>query len=151
GDLLAEVDHKPFKGLSDLYSPFRRAHSGDQMAFQVQRQTAVGMTTVNADIRLAPERSRSVTYRDWLRDLVVSIAMPVVCLFVAFFVVAVRIRDPLAWIVHFVLLGFAHQVGFGGFVLYGYGDWFQPICIVYHQSLTNGWPIAMALFGLYFP
>src|SRR5215475_8518724 len=31
GDLLVEVDHKLFKGLADLYIPFRRAHSGDRM------------------------------------------------------------------------------------------------------------------------
>src|SRR5215467_11308545 len=151
GDFLVEVDHQRFKGLSDLYIPFRRAHSGDQMTFQVQRQTSEGMATVDAAVRLVPERLQPVTYRDWLLYLVVLIAMPFVCLAVGFFVVAVRIRDPLAWIVHFVLLGFAHLVGFGGFVLYGYGDWFQPMCIVYHQSLANGWPIAMTLFGLYFP
>jgi sigma-B regulation protein RsbU (phosphoserine phosphatase) len=151
GDSLIKIDRKPFKGLSDMYVPLRRARAGDRMMFQVSRETSSGIEVMDAAVTLGPREPKPVTLRDWIQSLVVSISIPIVCLLVGFFVVAVRPSDPLAWIVLFVLLGFGQQVEGDPFALYGNGDRFQPIVIVFHQSLGNGWPIAMMLFGIYFP
>src|SRR5437763_412844 len=88
GDSLLEVAHRPFKGLSDLFVPFRRAHSSDRMTFKLQRQTSGAVEVIDAEVRLGPLRAGPVTLRDWIRSLVVVVAMPLVCMLVGFFVVA---------------------------------------------------------------
>jgi len=141
GDVLTGVNGEAYRGVADLVGPVTRAKAGDTIRLTVQRGA-------EAAVRLAPARSKPPSNRDWVLTTVIGLMMPVLCVLLGFWVVAVRIDDPQAWIVLFVLLGFAHL---GMFVsIYGHDDWFQPIEIVYHQSLVNGWPISMMLFGLYF-
>src|SRR5262245_29590537 len=151
GDVLTAVNGRFYGGMSDLYVPLHRAKRGDLLNIQVHRPGSPSSSTHDATVTLAASRSRPATNRDWLLTVVVGFMMPILCQILGFWVVAVRIRDPHAWILLFVLLGFAQQSGTGGMTLYSWGDAFQPIGIIYHQALANGWPVAMMLFGIYFP
>ncbi len=142
GDVLVSVNGKPYDGVSDLYGALFRAKAGDSLSLGLRRG-------LEAKVRLAPALSEPTTSRDWAVTIVVGVMMPAVCVLLGFWVVFVRIRDPQAWLLLFLLLGFAQ---IGSFInLYEHDDWFLPIGMIYHQSLQNGWPIAMMLFGLYFP
>jgi len=149
GDVLTAVNGVPYTGMSDLFVPLHRAKRGDSLNLEVQRPSSG--PTHNATVTLGASRSRPATNRDWVLAVVVGMMMPVLCQLLGFWVVAVRIRDPYAWLLLFVLLGFAQQSGTSGMTLFSYGDTFQLLGIIYHQSLANGWPISMMLFGLYFP
>src|SRR5262245_39262559 len=146
GDVLTAVDGVPYTGVSDLFVPLHRAKRGDSLNLEVQRPSSG--STHNGTVTLGASRSRPATNRDWVLAVVVGMMMPVLCQLLGFWVVAVRIRDPHAWLLLFVLLGFAQQSGTSGMTLFSYGDIFQPLGIIYHQALANGWPISMMLFGL---
>ncbi len=150
GDLLRKVNGKPYAGMSDLYVPVWNAHQGDHIQLQVERVDSSGSKWIDADVTLPSLLRKPQTAQDWITGIVIGIIMPAFCVLLGFFVVAVRIRDPLAWMVAFVLLGFSQTTGGTSlFALFARSDWFQPILIAYHQSLSNGWPIAMFLFGIY--
>jgi sigma-B regulation protein RsbU (phosphoserine phosphatase) len=149
GAQILAINGRPFAGVSQLYAPVRNARAGDSLRVEVRDKGA--SQSRQATIVLAADRSRSPSTEEWIVDVLIGIFTPLLCVLLGFFVAAVRIRDPLAWILLFVLLGFSEQSGSSLYSLYGHDDWFQPITIVYHQSLANGWPIAMMLFGLYFP
>jgi phosphoserine phosphatase RsbU/P len=142
GDVLTAVNGAPYNGVSDLYGRLHQARAGDILTVQVQRG-------LEAPIRLAPVRTTRATGRDWAVTIVVGVMMPVVCVLLGFYVAFVRIRDPQAWLLLFLLLGFAQMGTFAS--LYVHDDWLQPISVIYHQSLQNGWPLTMMLFGVYFP
>jgi sigma-B regulation protein RsbU (phosphoserine phosphatase) len=142
GDVLTAVNRSPYNGVSDLYGRLHQAKSGDILTVKVQRG-------LEAPIRLAPVRTTPATGRDWAVTIVIGVMMPVVCMLLGFYVAFVRIRDPQAWLLLFLLLGFAQMGTFAS--LYTHDDWLQPISLIYHQALQNGWPLTMMLFGIYFP
>lgn len=69
--------------------------------------------------------------------------VPTFCIFVGFWVVFVRIHDPLAWLLLFLMLGFSclGLEGNGSITLIG----------VYLQIFFSTWALSMFLFALYFP
>lgn len=69
--------------------------------------------------------------------------VPAFCIFVGFWVVFVRVHDPLAWLLLFIMLGFS-CIG-----MEGYGG--SSIVYVYTQIFFSTWALSMLLFGIYFP
>lgn len=69
--------------------------------------------------------------------------VPAFCIFVGFWVVFVRVYDPLAWLLLLIMLGFA-CIGLEG---YGAGS----IIGTFTQIFFSTWALSMFLFGVYFP
>jgi len=69
--------------------------------------------------------------------------VPAFCIFVGFWVVFVRVYDPLAWLLLFIMLGFAciGMEGYGAGTLIG----------TFTQIFFSTWALSMLLFGIYFP
>jgi sigma-B regulation protein RsbU (phosphoserine phosphatase) len=151
GDILLEINGRPYRGYSDLYVAVRNSRPGDPLRIHAQRISGTA-ATVDAVVPV-PAFSRTPTpLRVTLVVILNAVIMPIFCVALGFWVAAVRIRDPLAWILLFLMLGFSCQLGnTREMTLFGFVDWFQPILIAYQASLINGWPISMMLFGLYFP
>src|SRR5207249_3964243 len=88
--------------------------------------------------------------RDWVFVVTSTFGVSIVCIGLGFFVAFVRVRDPQAWILLLLLLGFSRLGGGTSVAYWGYDDLLQPIGIIYMATAELLWPIGMILFGIYF-
>jgi sigma-B regulation protein RsbU (phosphoserine phosphatase) len=151
GDAIVSAQGRPTAGLADFIDPLMKSRPGDTLAVEVQSSAESGGVRRTAAIVLEPMRRGPPRPYDWIRFAVGSVALPYLCLALGFWVVAVRIRDRLAWLLLVLLLGLAEFTGGNWRTLLGRGDWFQPVAISYQTLMASAWPMTMMLFGLYFP
>jgi sigma-B regulation protein RsbU (phosphoserine phosphatase) len=151
GDTIVGVQGRPATRLVDLIVPLMSSSPGETLALEVESATESGPIRRTAAISLAPMRTGPPRTYDWIRFAVGGVALPYLCLALGFWVVAVRIRDRLAWLLLVLLLGLSEFIGGNWRTLLGRGDWFQPVAIVYQTLMATAWPMTMMLFGLYFP
>lgn len=151
GDVIVGVEGRPLQGLADLFGPLRDRRAGERLTIQVELTTPAGPVRRTASIELQPMRPGRPTASDWLFFAVVNLAMPYLCMALGFWVAAVRIRHKQAWLLLVLLLGLAEFGGSNWRTLLGRDDPFQPIAVAYQPLLGSLLPIAMMLFGIYFP
>lgn len=82
-------------------------------------------------------------YTNLVVGFIFTYFVPAFCVLVGFWVVFVRVHDPLAWLLLFIMLGFS-CIGMEG---YGSGN----IIGAYTQTFFSTWALSMFLFALYFP
>jgi sigma-B regulation protein RsbU (phosphoserine phosphatase) len=147
GDILKSINGKPVTGLTVFGQAIINERPGDVLEITVQRQRAHKLLperTFSLTIPQAGTRRGSATLLTWL-FFVIS---PIFCLALGFWVAAVRIRDPLAWLLLALMLWFAAMADPGvefwkpSLASFGAG---------YYAALGSTWPIWMLLFGIYFP
>ncbi len=82
-------------------------------------------------------------YSKYIVGFIYVYILPTVCILLGFYVLFARPRDPLAWILLFVLLGLSSLSfeGYQGNLLIG----------AYQNIFFSCWALAMLLFGIYFP
>ncbi len=80
--------------------------------------------------------------------LVAGCFMPWFSILLGLYVVSVRPRDPLAWVVLGLLLSFSQLVSGR---LTDWGEWIRVPGEIFHAGLFGLWPLCTFLFGLYFP
>ena len=148
-DLITALQGQPIRGLDDFIVPVLNAAPGSILNVTVTSPGADAPHVV--PLKLAPERAGPPAAADWVRFAIGNVALPYLCVALGFWVVAVRVRDPRAWLVLLLLLGLSEFVGGNWRSLIGRNDWFRPIALVYQPLLANLWPSSMMLFGLYFP
>jgi sigma-B regulation protein RsbU (phosphoserine phosphatase) len=145
GDTIVNIGNRPFRGAVDLFVPLKDARPGDRLNVQVRSKTGEVKT---ASIEL---KSRPISLSEAIQVCVADL-MPVFCLALGFWVAAVRIQDPLAWIFLAMMLSFGETIGAGSFVsLFGHDDLLEPVFAGYQQLAGNTWSLYMMLFGIYFP
>jgi sigma-B regulation protein RsbU (phosphoserine phosphatase) len=149
GDRIVGIDGAPPRDTGVLFLPLRHSRAGDRLALQIQ--PASDSPPKTASIRLEPIREGPPRTNDWLYFGVVNIAMPYLCLALGFWVAAVRIRDPRAWLLLVLLLSLAEFVSGDSRTIFGREDAFQSVALTYQQLLGTLWPLAMMLFAIYFP
>jgi sigma-B regulation protein RsbU (phosphoserine phosphatase) len=91
-------------------------------------------------------RSRAVRGSALIPFVATRLFLPVFCFVLGFAVVAIRIRDPLAWLVLVLLLTFA-EAAHGtqwGWPARDLATWLQG-------AMGDMFPVCMLLFGIYFP
>src|SRR5205807_1722481 len=109
-------------------------------------------STKNASIELRSLRGGTpLTVSETLQEVLAAI-MPLFCVVLGFWVAAVRIHDPMAWIFLAMMISFGETIA-GGFTIsrFGHDDFFQPIGAAYQQFAASIWSVSMMLFGIYFP
>jgi sigma-B regulation protein RsbU (phosphoserine phosphatase) len=152
GDLLTEIQGQPPPGFTAFYSVVRQARPGQRLQIQVRTPTLASGTPKNVSIQLQPAFLSGPQASDWLSFALEDVTIPVLCFALGFWVVVVRIRDKLAWLLLVVLLSFAEMFGAGGYPeFYGRADVFQPLFVSYHMLFANVFAAALLLFALYFP
>jgi sigma-B regulation protein RsbU (phosphoserine phosphatase) len=153
GDVIASIENRPLKGLTDFYSVVRRARPGERLTVQVQSSTPAGIVRKDASIELRPALPGGPRASDWLSFATAAVAMPFLCLALGFWVATVRIRDKQAWLLLALLLSFAQFFGVSGGYdsLYGRENLVQPVFTAYHILFANLAPATLLLFVLYFP
>jgi hypothetical protein len=111
GDTIVGVQGRPATRLVDLIVPLMRSSPGETLALEVESATESGAIRRTATIALEPMRSGPPRTYDWVRFAVGSVALPYLCLALGSWVVAVRIRDRLAWLLLVLLLGLSEFTG----------------------------------------
>jgi sigma-B regulation protein RsbU (phosphoserine phosphatase) len=146
GDVLVAFAGRPYTGGVDLYTPLRTARAGDRVPVTVSSNGAPKSTS----IELQPYRETAVGSSEAVQQIVSNI-MPVLCLFLGFWVAAARIQDPRAWIFLAMMISIAEiNAGLVRSWL-GHDDFFQPIGIAYQLFASNILGATMLFFGVYFP
>lgn len=149
GERLVAMDGTAVPGPAEFFERLVAARPRDTLALAVVGVPAGEPRTTDLTIR--PVREGAPSAYDWIRFAVGHVALPYLCLALGFWVAAMRIRDPRAWLVLLVLLGLAEFIGGNWRTLFGRTDWFQPVATVYQPLFGNLWPVSMMLFGIYFP
>ncbi|HUI54199.1 MAG TPA: SpoIIE family protein phosphatase [Bryobacteraceae bacterium] len=145
GDRVVVIDGRTPAGLKDVREPMRRKKPGEYLAVSVERAGQVS----GHQVKLAPVGFAG-TMVAWLYAIGIWTVLPWFCLALGFWVAAVRIRDPRAWMVLGILAGMS-QIGRPGILdPYGWG-WLGVLAKVFHEETVFVWGLCMLLFGLYFP
>jgi sigma-B regulation protein RsbU (phosphoserine phosphatase) len=113
GDILLAVNGHPYEGLADYWGAFRSAKLGDSIRVRVRSTTPTGAVDKDLSIELPPFTYMGLTKvgsRAFLWIILPSILLPFFCLVLGFWVATVRIGDKSAWLLLFMLLGFAYII-----------------------------------------
>lgn len=150
GDKLLAIDDVQYVGRGQFFDKIYDAHPGEVINFRLRHAASEGLAEETKSIRLSAvtENARPTTW-DWLFVLVLSIATPTFCLLLGFFVVALRPKDPLAWLLLGLMLSFG-QVILGSDALEWKGS-VRMLMVGYQSFFQSAWGIWMLLFGIYFP
>ncbi len=147
GDVLLEVDGKPFEGLRTVYTALGTRQHGDSMQLKVRKKDGSIL-----DLRLRLENPFLKENQRLRASLLVfmGVLIPLFSLGLGFWVAFVRPRDPLAWI----FLGLT--ISFGHFLFSNDSFGILPTAITAALLLFHGvWQsmffVFLFLFGVYFP
>ncbi len=142
GDTLLAVNGQKYTGTAVLAEAYAKARPGDHIDLTVM--SASGQHTVSVPVTAG----KTATGR-FAMDMVINIVAPIGCVLLGCWVVLVRPRDKLAWI----LLGlmFAFSQLFSAFKIESWGPGYREVAVTYRTLLAIGWPIFMFLFGFFFP
>src|SRR5215831_1879646 len=147
GDTISAISGRTYRGEADLYVPLLDARPGDRLDVQVR--SSAGEVT-DASI-LLQSRPAAFTGHDIVLQIIGE-GMPIFCIVLGFWVAAVRIEDPLAWIFLGMMISFGEAIGIGSYAaVFGYDDFLLPVISLYNQFSANAWSVFMLLFGIYFP
>jgi len=149
GDTPVSMDGRPVPGMGPLTSIVREHRAGDAVPVTVSRAGA----PVSVKVRLAPIDTKPPKPGDWMLIGCLYYLTPWFCVVLGFTVAFLRPRDPLAWLLLLLMLSFKEIAQGDGFlaIALGWSGWARPIAIFDRSVLSTSWPVAMMLFGQYFP
>jgi phosphoserine phosphatase RsbU/P len=144
-DRVVSVDGAPYRHRPDIEQRVRAKGPGGSLDVVVER----GGASIDASVRLEPRQIQPHPVEFAIRLIVLDIVMPLLCLSLGFWVTLARPRDPIAWLVLFMLLGLS-QIGERLEVHPGWTDVLRIPGTVYREFFFNTWMIWFPLFGLHF-
>jgi sigma-B regulation protein RsbU (phosphoserine phosphatase) len=150
GDRIVSVDGQPFRTNWEIARRVVAAGPTGTLRVVVARRTESGAEEEIAStvaLRSVAQGESAFAFRGLAA--VVGLLMPWVCFLVGFWVAAVRPRDPLAWLVLFMLLGF--QVA--AFQQQSFERWSTVLRVpaaIYSALFGGTWPLTFPLFGIHF-
>lgn len=150
GDLLLAIDGVPYTGTRVIDEAVAKFHPTGLFTVTVQSPAGKGSTaerTIKIPLTTfqtgGDSKGALLAFR-----ITLWIVMPCFGLILGFWVAAVRPRDPLAWLLLAVMIGFSQLIGFP---TGAWGPGIRDFSRAYRLLADHLWPIAMLLFGLYFP
>jgi sigma-B regulation protein RsbU (phosphoserine phosphatase) len=144
-DRIVEINGKTFENETDFYREITSLQPEQTARFLFSRQTENGATEqreVAVTLKKAADKN-SRYYSQSLITVLYTYFLPTICILLGFWVVAVRPRDFVAWLLLLLLLGISSTA------FEGYPD--RTIFGFYRIIFFNTWALAMFLFGIYFP
>jgi sigma-B regulation protein RsbU (phosphoserine phosphatase) len=145
GDRPLAVNGRELNGGTVLIEELSKTRVGEKVNYTIERKTATG-ETIRREFGVTG-LPMNQTFRQWFPDFLTTflflLFLPVISYFLGFYVAFLRPRDPLAWILLFLLLGI------GSLALEGSNEGTFPK--FFQSSLMEFLGISMLLFGLYFP
>jgi sigma-B regulation protein RsbU (phosphoserine phosphatase) len=142
GDILQAVNGQKYTGSAMLSEAYAKARPGDHIDLTVK--SAAGEHTV-----VLPATPGTTPAAQVLFDLLLNNVAPIGCVLLGAWVVLVRPRDRLAWILLGLMLCFSQL--FASFKIESWGPGYRDVAMAYHTALGASWPIFMFLFGFFFP
>ncbi|MEZ5426992.1 MAG: SpoIIE family protein phosphatase [Pyrinomonadaceae bacterium] len=144
GDRLMAINGRAIESNEIYFEEILKLRPDQNYTLTVARKDPDGRTETR-DITLTGiklERNFSFYSRN-IVSIVFTYLLPTFCILLGFWVVFVRPRDYLAWLLLFLLLGVS-TIG-----LEGYSS--NTLVGAYRNLLFSTWALAMLLFGIYFP
>jgi sigma-B regulation protein RsbU (phosphoserine phosphatase) len=148
GDLILAVDGAAYQGTSVIWDAQERATPGVPIVLTV-RSSSSDSTLAGQRLVSLPVTSHRLSVRDLTIDLFLFLFLPIVSLFLGFWVALVRPRDPQAWLLLALMMSYPHVVGSAE--LSGWGPGWREAGTIYNHVLAYAFPIVMFLFGRFFP
>lgn len=151
-DYLISVEGRPYAGRAALDDALSRKRIGDPLTVTIRRgdpKASEPESITFAIDRVKGDSGDLPNLGQWVFVIVVTMAMPIFCLLVGFWVTALRPRDPLAWLLLGLMLSFAQMPT--GFDSLAWTGAFRDFALAYHTGIRNLWSVFMLLFGIYFP
>src|SRR5580698_2988020 len=142
GDVLLAVNGQKYAGTSLLSEAYAKVRPGDQIDLTVK--SAAGEHTVVLPVTVGTTPLGQVVF-----DMLFNIVAPIGCVLLGSWVVLVRPRDGLAWILLGLMFCFSQL--FSSMSVESWGPGYRDVAMAYRSTLASGWPIFMFLFGFFFP
>jgi sigma-B regulation protein RsbU (phosphoserine phosphatase) len=142
GDILLAVNGQKYTGSALLSEAYAKARPGDHIDLIVKSSS--GEHTVVLPVTPGTTPAAQVLF-----DLLLNNVAPTGCVLLGAWVVLVRPRDRLAWILFGLMLCFSQL--FASFKIESWGPGYRDVAMAYHTALGASWPIFMFLFGFFFP
>jgi sigma-B regulation protein RsbU (phosphoserine phosphatase) len=148
-DIPVSINGTPVRGTADLMRALDTAHPGDIMQIEVDRKGQRIPTVV----KLAPANATPLSIGDWVLISMLNYVTPWFCILLGFFVALLRPRDVLAWLLLLLMLSFKELwvPDVTRLLMFDWSSWMRSGAVFFSASLGASWPIAMMLFGQYFP
>ena len=144
GDKITAMNGREFNFDTVWREELANSKERGQINLSMERKTADGQTeTRDLTVPLIRVEKNFGYYATRLVMMTYTYFVPAFCMFVGFWVVFVRVHDPLAWLLLLIMLGFA-CIGLEG---YGAGS----LIGTFTQIFFSTWALGMFLFGVYFP
>lgn len=143
-DVVLSINGQPFTGFAVLGDALAAARPGDTLVVEARSPSGSVHT---ANVVLAAVVRKAFDY-NYILQLLLFGVVPVFCIALGFWVVAVRPRDALAWLLLALLLSFTQIFGNNTLLWHG---WLRYFGVVYNDALGSSWAIWMLLLGFYFP
>jgi sigma-B regulation protein RsbU (phosphoserine phosphatase) len=144
GDTLIAVNGRPYTGTAVLAQEEAKAAPGTELAVTVRESGKEQTRTLHLPVTRPPGKLGESAV-----PIVLLIFIPAICLVLGCWVVLVRPRDRLAWLLLGLLLSFTQL--FGERSIEGWPPIIREAAMAYHVGLASSWPIFMFVFGFYFP
>jgi sigma-B regulation protein RsbU (phosphoserine phosphatase) len=148
GDIVIAVNGRPNTGAAVLAQEEVKATPGTELVLTVREPNGEsGQEQVRTIYLPVTGASREIS--ESAVPIVILIVIPAICIILGCWVVLVRPRDRLAWLLLALLFGFTQL--FGERDTQAWPPIIREAAMSYHIALATSWPIFMFLFGLYFP
>lgn len=151
GDRILAIGGIPVRGRTDAIRHINEMNlsAGDPLEVTVQTGSEPPRTTT---VKLQPSAANRLNTFELTATILLEVLTRWACLLLGFFVVFVRPRDPLAWIVMGLMVSFS-QVSFvpAQAVVERWPATWQAPSMFYRSLCQLSWGFWMLLFGIYFP
>ncbi len=144
GDVVVRVEGKEIQGTYTYMSILEHERPDARMSVVASR----GGSLKTYSVVMVHNAHQFSDFTGTSLAIVAGILMPWFCVLLGIYVVAVRPRDPLAWVVLGLLLSFSQLITGS---VNGWGEWMRVAAEIFHAGLFALLPLCMFLFGLYFP
>ncbi len=144
GDKIVAIEGVPIDDSGQFLGAAKRFQAGDTVNVTIERQGGDGAAqTFEAAV---PAHRHVKNINHYLRIAVATIflyCLPCFSILLGLWVVLMRPRDLMAWVLLVLLCGF------GAIAMEGYSD--NRIILLFKSIFGSAWTLAMLLFGIYFP
>lgn len=143
GDKILTINDRLVEG-TVFREEMKKGTQGEPLRMTVLRQPEGGEgQTLEVTITPVKQNKNLPFYMKIVTGFIFVYVLPMFCVLLGFWVAFIRPRDPLAWLLLFVMLGMS------GIGLEGGGR--GSLGNTYRQIFVSAWAPAMLLFGIYFP
>jgi sigma-B regulation protein RsbU (phosphoserine phosphatase) len=145
GDVIVAVDGAPWRGRASLSAPVAARRAGDELRLRASRDGA------ERDVALVLQPRPPLDGGSQALLIVLVLLSPLLAIALGFGVAWMRPRDPLAWLLLLLLIGFAAMGERDQIQRAAWPDLLRPLALFWRHALGALWPLALFLLALRFP